>query len=426
MRFCWQREKGGLKVAIQIFCTTCKTSNGLDAKKCSKCGTPFARDKKYRVCVSVKGKRLTRVADNLTIAREVEAALKGDLVRDEFDIADHKATKAVTLADVWEKYLPWAKEHKGTWRDDNYHYGKHLEPRFASKALESITPFDIEKMKTELKKSFRASDIRRLEKEQESKPEGKEKKKKKKPRAPEKLLSASTIKHQIVLLRRLFNVARKWGMYEGGNPVERVQMPKIDNQKTEFLTNDELSRLMETLDSWPVKESAAFVKFAMLTGVRRGELFKLTWDDVDFERSMVTLRAPKGGKTITLPLNSQAIDVLRSLDVIASFVFPGKKSKRGTDEGYKQRTDFKGPWERIRKAAGLPEDFRFHGLRHHFASTLVSNGVNLGIVRELLTHKHVGTTERYAHFAPAAVKEAANKAGELLTPKHGQVLEIVK
>src|SRR5208337_2444186 len=159
-------------------------------------------------------------------------------------------------------------------------------------------------------------------------------------------------------------------------------------------------------------------------GLRRGELFKLTWDDVDFERSMVTLRTPKGGKTTTLPLSVQAIEVLRSLDVTSSFVFPGKKGKKpGEDD--KQRTDFKGPWLRIRKAAGLPDDFRFHGLRHHFASTLVSSGVDLGIVRELLTHKHVGTTERYAHFRPDAIKDAAAKAGELLSgSKNAAVLEM--
>ena len=129
-------------MAIQIFCTSCKTSNGLDAKKCSKCGTAFTRDKKYRVCVSNKGKRVTRVVDNLTIAREVEAAFKGDLVRDEFEIADHRAQeKPLTLADVWDKYLPWAKEHKKSWRDDLYYYQKHIEPRFASKALSDISGF---------------------------------------------------------------------------------------------------------------------------------------------------------------------------------------------------------------------------------------------------------------------------------------------
>lgn len=370
-------------MAIHIFCTACKNSNGLTAKRCSKCGAEFDRQKKYRVTVSNKGQRVTRVVDNLTIARGAEADIKADLQRKEFNLKDHRTpSTSVTLADVWEKYLPWAKEHKRSWDDDNYHYHKHLEPRFGSRALADIQPLDIERMKLELKKGLN----------QHGKP-----------------YAAATIKHQIVLLRRLFNVARKWGMFEGANPVERVQMPKIDNQKTEFMTEDELSRLMEVLDSWPFPETVAFVKFALFTGLRRGELFKLTWDNVDFERGMVTLVAPKGGKTTTLPLNRQGIEVLRSLPVNSTFVFPGENGK--------QRTDFKGPWKKIRKAAGLPDDFRFHGLRHHYASTLVSNGVDLGIVRELLTHKHVGTTERYVHFAPDAVRDAAAKAGELLSGK---------
>ena len=155
--------------------------------------------------------------------------------------------------------------------------------------------------------------------------------------------------------------------------------------------------------------SAAFVKFTLLTGMRRGELFKLTWDDVDFERGMVRLREPKGGKTQTIPVSPLALDVLRGLEVTSSYVFPGKKGD--------QRTDFKGPWKRIREAAGLPEDFRFHGLRHHFASTLVSNGVDLCIVQALLTYKDSRTTQRYAHLAPGALREAALKSGELLTPK---------
>jgi site-specific recombinase XerD len=92
------------------------------------------------------------------------------------------------------------------------------------------------------------------------------------------------------------------------------------------------------------------------------------------------------------------------------YVFPGKN--RG------QRTDFKGPWQRIRKAAGLPGNFRFHGLRHHFASTLVSSGVDLSVVQALLTHKDARTTQRYAHLQPGAMWEAALKSGKLLTPKN--------
>lgn len=407
-------------MAIQVYCQKCFTSNSLDAKECSKCRASFGRDKKYRVCVSVKGKRQTRVVDNLTIAREVESAFKGDLVRDEFNIAVHRVKKAVTLADVWDKFSPWSQAHKKSWKDDLYNYERHLKDRFGSKPLEDITSLDIERMKLELKKSIRATDVQRLKKAEESKVKGDGKGPKRKPPAPGKFISAQTIKHQLALLRRLFNVAVKWQMFNGPNPVSAVSMPRIDNRKTEYLTEDELKRLHETLDAWPFRNSAAFVKFALFTGCRRGELFRLAWADVDFERGLVTLRAPKGGKTTVIPICQAALDAIKDLDVTSEFVFPGKNGA--------QRTDFKGPWDRIRKAAGLPEDFRLHGLRHAFASTLVSSGVDLGIVRELLTHKNIGTTERYAHFAPDAVKQAAVKAGELLTGagKKDNVIELKK
>ena len=181
------RTPGG-NLAIHAFCQKCKTSNSLSAKACSKCGEPFGRDRKCRVTVSMKGQQSTRVVDNLTIARELETSMKADMLREEFDIKAHKVKKAVTLGDVWKKYLPWAKEHKDTWRDDAYHCGKHLEPRFGGKAMQDITPFEIEKMKLDLKEGVN----------QHGKP-----------------YAAATIKHQIVLLRRLFNVARKWGLYEG-------------------------------------------------------------------------------------------------------------------------------------------------------------------------------------------------------------------
>ncbi len=368
-------------MAIQIFCPKCKSSCGLDAKSCLKCGASFGRDKKYRVCVSVRGQRVTRVVDNLTLAREAEAAIKGDLVRGEFEI-NHKKKPVHTLNEVWARYLPYAKEHKKSWMDDLRYYRRHLEPRFGKKALDAISPIDIERMKSELKKGLN----------RRGKP-----------------FAAQTIKHQLVILRRLYNLARKWGMFDDKSPMESVEMPRIDNQKTEFLTNEELTRLLDTLDTWPFRESAAFIRFALFTGLRRGELFKLTWDDVDFERGMLTLKDPKGGKTESIPVSREAMEVLRTLNVTSSFVFPGKNGN--------QRTDFNDPWQRIRKAADLPEGFRLHGLRHHFASTLVSAGVNLLVVQKLLTHKDAKTTARYAHLAPGALKDAALKSGELLTPK---------
>jgi integrase len=368
-------------MAIHIYCTGCYTSNGLEAKACSSCGQPFSRDKKYRVCVSIKGKRVTRVVDNLTIARETEAAIKGDLVRGEYEI-NRNGKQVPTLGAVWAKYLPWAKEHKKSWINDLRYYRRHLEPRFGKKALDAISPIDIERMKTELNRGV----------SKRGKP-----------------FAAATIKHQLVILRRLYNLARKWNLYDGKNPIESVSMPKVDNQKTEFLTDEELKRLLDTLETWPLKDTVAFIKFALFTGLRRGELFKLAWEDVDFERGMLTLRDPKSGKTENIPVSIEALAVLKAIEITSPFVFPGKDGK--------QRVEFNGPWQRIRKAAGLPEGFRFHGLRHHFASTLVSNGIDLLVVQKLLTHKDSKTTARYAHMAPGAIRDAALKSGELLTPK---------
>lgn len=369
-------------MAIHIYCGKCYTSSGLEAKVCSSCGATFGRDKRYRVCVSIKGKRVTRVVDNLTIARETEAAIKGDMIRGEFEINRRGKKKIPTLIEVWERYLPWAKEHKKSWIDDLRYYRKHLEPRFGKRSLDAISPIDIERMKLELKKGIN---------------------KRGQPYAP------ATIKHQLVLLRRLYNLARRWNLYEGKSPLEAVEMPRLDNQKTEFLKEDELSRLLETLEKWPCRESATFVKFALFTGLRRGEIFKLTWDDVDFERGLIRLQDPKGGKTQTIPVSNEALQVLKELEVISPCVFPGKDGK--------QRTNFNGPWQRIRQAAGL-SDFRLHGLRHHFASALVSAGYDLLVVQKLLTHKDAKTTQRYAHLAPGALKEAAMKSGELLLPKN--------
>jgi len=362
-------------MAIQIYCTKCYTSNGLTSKSCSKCGAPFGRDKKYRVCVSVKGQRVTRVVDNLTIARQTQAAIQGDMVRGEFEI-NPKKKKVPTLNEVWAKYLPFAQENKKSWKDDSWYYHKHIEGRFGEKALDSISPIDVERMKKELRDGGYAG---------------------------------QTVKHQLAILRRIYNMAKRWGIYSGENPIDRVEMPKIDNQITEFLKGEEINRLFEVLEGWPCKESSALIKIALFSGLRKGEILRLTWEDVNFEQGMVTLRKPKGGRTTTIPISSQALDVLNGLKPTSPYVFPGP--------GGKQKANFRGPWYKIRQAAGLPNNFRFHGLRHHFASVLASSGVEILVLGKLLTHKSLAMTQRYAHLAPGVLKDAAQRSGELLSPE---------
>lgn len=383
-------------MSVEIYCTQCRTSCGINEKKCVKCETTFNKNnRKYRVCVSLKGQRKIRIVDNLTLAREAEATLKSDMLRGEFDITHHKVKKITTLNDIWKEYLPWAKEHKKSWKDDELYYNKHIEPRFGKKSLDAISPIDIERMKVEMKKDLNKNG---------------------------KPYAAATIKHQMVIIRRLYNLASKWQRYDGSNPVSKVQMPKLDNQKTEFLTEDQFQRLLETIETWPHRPNACLFKFALFTGIRQGELLKLKWDDVDFEHSLVTLQDPKGGKTETIPVSPEAVDILRNMEPASEYVFPNP------DGGMKSKSSVIDTWKKMKVHAELPIDFRFHGLRHNFASWLVSNGVDLATVQKLMTHKHASTTQRYAHLMPGAVKDAAAKAGKLFTAaaKRDKVETLVK
>lgn len=305
-------------MGIQILCGKCKSSSTLEPKKCPTCGSPkvhdrkictecktayaicptckapFDKTRKYRIQVALKGKRVFRVVDNLTIARELESTIKSEMLREEYDITAHKTKKVPTLNDLWAKYLPWAMENKKSWKEELWSFNRHLAPRFGNKTLDSITGFDLEKMKSELKKSISKNN---------------------RPFAPQ------TIKHQIVIIRRLFNLARKWGIYDGKNPVDNVQMPRVDNQITEFLRADEMERLLKVLADWPCRQAASFVLIGLFTGLRKSEIRKLRWEHLDLERTTLTIVDPKGKQT-TIPINAQAAAILKEIPRISEFVFP--------------------------------------------------------------------------------------------------------
>jgi len=143
------------------------------------------------------------------------------------------------------------------------------------------------------------------------------------------------------------------------------------------------------------------VRMALYTGMRRGELFELCWSDIDFHNKTITVRSGKKGQYPTIPLNEMAEKVLAEHAHVpgsSKFVFPGRNGKK--------RTECKRPLLRIRKNAGLPEDFRLlQGLRHVYATMLVSSGkVDLETLQSLLTQKSPLMTQRYAHLLDQSVE----------------------
>jgi integrase len=150
------------------------------------------------------------------------------------------------------------------------------------------------------------------------------------------------------------------------------------------------------------------MKMALFTGMRRGELFRLKWRDIDFERGFIHLRTPKGGPDQKIPLNLAAREVLMNHPRLSEHVFPGR--------GGKQRVDITKQVNRIKEAAGIPKDFRaLHGLCHVYASMLASSGqVDLYTLQKLLTHKSAAMTQRYAHLRDETLRRASDLAGDLI------------
>lgn len=225
-----------------------------------------------------------------------------------------------------------------------------------------------------------------------------------------KKLSAQTIKHGLTLIRTVLNYAIKIGAISIGQ-LPHFDMPKVDNIKTENMTAAQLHAYFKAIDEEPDQDAASFLRIALLTGMRRGALMALKWDDINFEQSLIRLRgeSAKNGKTVHLPLNQQAIKVFSSLtrNSESEYVFPGKNGK--------QRKVFQRIARRVRDKAGLPKSFRpIHGLRHCYASWMASSGkVDMYSLQKLLTHQSPQMTQRYAHLHDEALKKGANVAGEI-------------
>lgn len=227
----------------------------------------------------------------------------------------------------------------------------------------------------------------------------------------EKTLSPQSIKHTLTLITRTINYAVKTGIISQPDTKKLyIKKPTFDNQKTEVMTNEQFEKYLQALDEEEDQDSAAFLRLALYTGMRKGAIIGLKWSDIDFERNIIALQAEyaKNKKLNYIIVTSEVIEILKKVTRTSEFVFPGK-------EGGK-REDFRRVARRVKKKAGLPSDFRqLHGLRHNFASRAASTGeIDLYTLQRQLTHESPEMTQRYAHLADEAQRRAAEKIGEAM------------
>ena len=282
----------------------------------------------------------------------------------------------LTFARLWMLYQD-VNSGKTSIVADASRYHKHIEGRIASQIVEELTTSDVD--------SLRASMTR-------------------------KGLAPQTVKHVLALVRRLIRFGIKRGLCTMPGSLH-FEMPKVDNECTESLTDEQLAAYLKALDDEPDQDAAGLLRLALVTGMRKGALLALRWTDCDFERGLITLQgaSAKKGKTEFIPMTTAARSILEGVERTASpYVFFGK------DGG--QRQDFRRMARRVRDKAGLPKDFRpLHGLRHAYASMLISSGrVDLFTLQKLLTHGSPAMTQRYSHLRDEALRKAADVINDCL------------
>ena len=291
---------------------------------------------------------------------------KTQINEDSNDNAKYLDNKIITFDSLYFEYFKFKKSKYIKY--DKYRYKKYIQNRFGSKQPESISLEELRDFKNEISIG----------------------------------LKPATIKHVLELLRRLSNFGVKYQMTKGLSfPIE---MPTLNNQKTETLSEEELKRLLSAMDQDSDQNIAKIMKMALYTGMRKGEIFNLKWTDLDFSNRLITIRNPKSGRDEHIPMNQSTYDLLKSHlvhDLNPELVFPNKFGKK--------RVDIRKGVDRIKKRAGLPKEFRgMHGLRHVFASRLASSEkVDLYGIQKLLTHKSPQMTQRYAHLHNEVLREAS-------------------
>ncbi len=270
-----------------------------------------------------------------------------------------------TMDRLWQEYKDNKSDVKGI-KFDNNRYDNHIGPTLGHKEPKDIAPLDVDRIRINLLKTK----------------------------------SPATVRNVLELIRRIANFGLKKQLCPGLGFI--IEMPTVNNLKTEFLTDEELKKFWQAVNDDPNIQVANFMKMAILTGLRRGELFNLEWKSIEFQRGFIRIIDPKGGEDKEVPMNSAVRELLESHPKTSSpYVFPGRNGKK--------RTDINHQANRIKSNAGLPKDFRpLHGLRHTYASMLASCGeVDMYTLQKLMTHKSPQMTQRYAHLHDDALKRAS-------------------
>lgn len=298
------------------------------------------------------------------LAQIIEAKIRTEIVEGKYYEKAIGETK--TFKDMMEKFM---KEHapKRTISMQRSYFAslKRLSPYFGDSKLSVITPKMISNYK-----------VLRYSKE----------------------VKPSTINKELAMLSKAFNLAVKEWEWLKENPVSKVKKERENNQRDRWLTGDEEKRLLENSS----KKLRDIIIFDLHTGLRQDELLSLQWARVDILRKTIIIQESKNGKPRTIPLDRVAFDILVEKSKIRNikydFVFT---SRIGTKI---DRHNLRRIFDLAVEKAGI-QDFRFHDLRHTFATRLAQKGGSIQKISKLLGHQSIIMTQRYTHHSPESLRD---------------------
>jgi len=317
---------------------------------------------------SVRYRRAIPEARTKYQAQQAEAAARDSIFEGKYN---RRSSTTTFRQFVESEFLPWAKDNKRSWRND-VSRAKPLIEFFGKQRLSEVTRFLIEQFKKQRRGglSMRGDS-----------------------------LSNSSVNRELELLSRIFSFAIERGEIDS-NPFKGVKKLPMNNLLTRYLTEDEERRLMAVLTNRRA-HLLPIVLIALHTGMRRGEILSLRWEQVDFVRESIYLLHTKSGKPRTVPMNAVVKDAMSEVRKDAGgFEYVFLNPRTG-----KPLTDIKNAFNAALKEAGI-EGLRFHDLRHTAGTRMADANAPITAIAEILGHRDIHTTMRYAHATDEGKRRA--------------------
>lgn len=329
----------------------------------------YKKGKNWYIDYYIKRRRKRKmVGPSKKLAEQVLNDVHTKIVREEY--LGVYEEKKVYFDEHAQQYMAYCKANKAstTRRRDQFSI-KKLTSAFKRRYLFEITPHMIEKYKAA-----------RLQK-----------------------VAPATINRELACLKHMYTKAFEWG-YVKTNPAKVVKLLKEPPGRLRYLKPDEVETLLKTCAG----HIRPIVVTALNTGMRKSEILRLRWPEVDLKNRKIMVVNAKNNEVRVIPINQTLYQELSVLPrkPEGEYVF---SNQQGRPIG-----DIKKGFSSALKRAGIA-DFHFHDLRHTFGSQMVMQGVDIRTVQQLMGHKEIKMTMRYSHLSPEHVQEAIERLDNLWT-----------